>query len=429
MYCSCFRVTGPPQLAGPRQRYVRGLYSGGTFCYEASLLLGETLSAPSIPTRRSARARALEDVWQSRAHTLIDLGDDVFTRGRPHPMIDHRLRNERIAIGGARIPQTAVILLDVVLGYGSHADPAGEIAPVGRGGDWHEPPRPDAPRLRRLRLRHRGRSAELARQEAALREAGMRLRGSNAEAVRLAAQIVERARTAAPTKQGSHHGASLAQELQVLNVGLGFVRRRDRAGRRQGDSRSSGRRRPAATAPSGWRSRGSSTTRASRRPTAKHLPPISPRNRCSRASGSPRDAIPGMRRAADPSRRAADRVGRACAARCKARSSARSYSRAGPRATKRAKHARRAAARSLSRPATITARSARWPASSARRCRFGSCATAHGHRTFSNFNEGLGKALRFGANGPEVLERLQVDGDRAAPRARRGASRSSADRA
>ena len=83
----------------------------------------------SIPTRRSARARALDNVWKSRANTLIDLGDDVFTRGRPHPMIDHRLRNERIG-NEAQDPQTAVILLDVVLGYGAHADPASEIAPV-----------------------------------------------------------------------------------------------------------------------------------------------------------------------------------------------------------------------------------------------------------------------------------------------------------
>ena len=77
------------------QRYVRGLYSGGTFCYEATLLLGEAL-ADVYSNTPVGRARALDDVWKSRAHTLIDLGDDVFTRGRPHPMIDHRLRNERL---------------------------------------------------------------------------------------------------------------------------------------------------------------------------------------------------------------------------------------------------------------------------------------------------------------------------------------------
>jgi FdrA protein len=71
----------------------------------------------------------IKDVWKSREHTLIDLGDDEFTRGRPHPMIDHRLRNERI-VKEAADPQTAVILLDVVLGYGSHPDPASMMVPA-----------------------------------------------------------------------------------------------------------------------------------------------------------------------------------------------------------------------------------------------------------------------------------------------------------
>ena len=110
------------------QKYVRGLYSGGTFCYEASLLLGEALGGvrSNAPVRASD---AIEDPWHSRGHTVIDLGDDVFTRGRPHPMIDHRLRNERI-LKEAADPEVAVILLDVVLGYGAHADPAAEMAPV-----------------------------------------------------------------------------------------------------------------------------------------------------------------------------------------------------------------------------------------------------------------------------------------------------------
>ncbi len=121
---------GPSDRSRPAssQRYVRGLYSGGTFCYEASLLLSEILS-PVYSNTPVGTAQTLGDVWQSRAHTLIDLGDDIFTRGRPHPMIDHRLRNERIA-KEANDPATAVILLDVVLGYGAHIDPTGEIAPV-----------------------------------------------------------------------------------------------------------------------------------------------------------------------------------------------------------------------------------------------------------------------------------------------------------
>ena len=110
------------------QQYLRGLYTGGTFCYEASLLLKKTLGQVYSNTPVDPGDR-LDDVWTSRGHTVIDLGDDLFTRGRPHPMIDHRLRNERI-LKEAGDPNVAVILLDVVLGYGSHPDPASEMVPV-----------------------------------------------------------------------------------------------------------------------------------------------------------------------------------------------------------------------------------------------------------------------------------------------------------
>jgi FdrA protein len=62
-------------------------------------------------------------------HTMIDFGDDELTTGRPHPMIDQRLRIERLAAEAAD-PATAVIMLDVVLGYGAHRDPAAELAPA-----------------------------------------------------------------------------------------------------------------------------------------------------------------------------------------------------------------------------------------------------------------------------------------------------------
>lgn len=58
---------------------------------------------------------------------MLDLGDDAFTRGRPHPMIDPEIRSEAIvrALTDAHV---GVVLLDVVIGYGSHADPAGVVA-------------------------------------------------------------------------------------------------------------------------------------------------------------------------------------------------------------------------------------------------------------------------------------------------------------
>ena len=184
----------PPLAAG--QSYIRGLYSGGTFCYEASLLLGESLKEVFSNTP-VGRAKALDDVWKSRGHTLIDLGDDVFTRGRPHPMIDHRLRNERIA-KEARDPQTAAILLDVVIGHGAHADPASEIAPVVRKAIAEA-----SASGRRLTVVGFvcGTPADLQSldaQEAKLREAGVVLGQSNAQAVRIAARIAKGALDESP---------------------------------------------------------------------------------------------------------------------------------------------------------------------------------------------------------------------------------------
>ena len=120
-------ASATPRLA-PGQRFVRGLFSGGTFCYEASLLLGEALGQvwSNAPVRDEDE---LDDPWRSRGHSVIDLGDDVFTRGRPHPMIDHRLRNERL-VREAGDPEVAVLLVDVVLGLGSHPDPAAEMIPA-----------------------------------------------------------------------------------------------------------------------------------------------------------------------------------------------------------------------------------------------------------------------------------------------------------
>jgi hypothetical protein len=182
-----------PKLAAG-QRYVRGLFSGGTLCYEAALLLSESLKDVYSNTP-VGHAKALQDVWHSRANTLVDLGDDVFTRGRPHPMIDHRLRNERLA-AEADDPQTAVILLDVVLGYGAHVDPASVIAPAVKAAIGKATAGGRNLAVVGFVCGTAADPQNLQRQEATLREAGMLLAGSNAEAVELAARIVATAKAA-----------------------------------------------------------------------------------------------------------------------------------------------------------------------------------------------------------------------------------------
>lgn len=109
-------------------KYIRGLYSGGTLCDEAQLLLKDTLGFTYSNTPLNPDYQ-LPDIWKSKDHTIIDMGDDEFTAGRPHPMIDYSLRNRRI-VDEAEYVNTAVILLDVVLGYGSNLNPDAELAPV-----------------------------------------------------------------------------------------------------------------------------------------------------------------------------------------------------------------------------------------------------------------------------------------------------------
>ena len=112
----------------PSQRWLRGLFSGGTMAYEALLLLQDYVPGvySNVPLDRSY---LIENSLVSQEHTIIDLGEDEFTVGRLHPMMDNDLRIRRLQ-QEAEDPEVAVILLDVVLGYGSHSDPASELAPA-----------------------------------------------------------------------------------------------------------------------------------------------------------------------------------------------------------------------------------------------------------------------------------------------------------
>ncbi|MCL6264265.1 acyl-CoA synthetase FdrA [Craterilacuibacter sp. RT1T] len=181
-------ASGARTLLGAQQRQLRGLYSGGTFCYEATLMLGGALPGlhSNTPT---ASVPAPDDVWEVRGHSLIDLGDDEFTRGRPHPMIDHRLRNERF-IAAAADPAVAVILFDIVLGFGAHESPLEamrdtllEVRAMAR----------EAGRTVHLVATVCGTNADpqnYARQWEGFAELGVMLTASNAEAVALARAIV-----------------------------------------------------------------------------------------------------------------------------------------------------------------------------------------------------------------------------------------------
>jgi FdrA protein len=114
----------PPERTGSAEETpgaIRGLFSGGTLRDEALAIVGA-----------AARVETSLEPAEPGDHVLLDLGDERFTEGRPHPMIDPSLRIS-ILEEQARDPSVGVLLLDVVLGYGAHPDPAAELAPaVGR---------------------------------------------------------------------------------------------------------------------------------------------------------------------------------------------------------------------------------------------------------------------------------------------------------
>jgi len=109
----------------PEQKYIRGIFAGGTFCYQAQQVMQDA----GLVVHSNAPLdgmHGLVDPFRSVEHALVDMGADVFTQARPHPMIDATLRRERI-LAEAQDPRVAVLLLDFILGYNASPDPVGDL--------------------------------------------------------------------------------------------------------------------------------------------------------------------------------------------------------------------------------------------------------------------------------------------------------------
>lgn len=112
----------------PEQKYLRGLYSGGSLCYETILLMQER-GMKAWSNVALDQEYLMEGSEASQENTLLDMGEDFFTNGLPHPMIDFRQRTDRM-LQEAADPTVGVLLLDCVCGYGTHENPAGELVPA-----------------------------------------------------------------------------------------------------------------------------------------------------------------------------------------------------------------------------------------------------------------------------------------------------------
>jgi FdrA protein len=113
------------QAWSPEQKYLRGIMAGGTFCYQSQQILGE--AGISIHSNSPIEAKnRLEHPDRSIEHTIVDMGEDFYMVGKPHPMIDGTMRTRRI-LAESRDPQMAVLYLDFILGYNASMDPVGEL--------------------------------------------------------------------------------------------------------------------------------------------------------------------------------------------------------------------------------------------------------------------------------------------------------------
>lgn len=122
-------AVGEGAKLGESQTFIRGLFSGGSTCSEALSMLSKGLRGQLYSNVKFSGSHLLEDANLSQGNVCIDFGDDQFTRGRVHPMIDPSIIQLRL-LRESLDPEVAVILMDVLLGYGSHPDPAGAMIPI-----------------------------------------------------------------------------------------------------------------------------------------------------------------------------------------------------------------------------------------------------------------------------------------------------------
>jgi FdrA protein len=175
------------KLIGPRN-HLRGLFCGGTTGHEALAIISNAGIAVHSNLHKKGDLR-VDGTKKVVGHVLLDLGDDIFTQGRPHPMIEPELRNERLAVE-LKDKNIGLLLCDVVLGYGSHVDPAGILA--------------RAVVAARKKRRHLQAIASITgtaadpqdyfAQQRTLEQAGIIVMPNNSEAAKLAAEILKRGR-------------------------------------------------------------------------------------------------------------------------------------------------------------------------------------------------------------------------------------------
>jgi len=166
--------------------YIKGLYTGGTLAYESLLMLHEKLGG-IYSNIALDQAFELTKPEKSYEHTILDMGEDYFTDGRPHPMIDPDARADRI-VAEANDKQTGIILLDCVLGYGSHEDPSASIV---KAVNKVKSSRDDITFIASV-TGTKNDPQDLVRSQKALEEAGVFVLPTNAQAAKFSLEVLKK---------------------------------------------------------------------------------------------------------------------------------------------------------------------------------------------------------------------------------------------
>ena len=176
-------------LFAPKQSKIKGLFCGGTLTAEALSILRPFVTDLTSNVAKK-EVEKMKNPLVSKGHNLVDLGDDIFTLGKPHPMIEPTIRLERI-LHEAKQPETAVLLLDFELGLGSHGDPIGVTLEALK----------EAKEIAKKDQRHLSivayvcgtdkDSQNLASSEQRLKDLGVLVAKTNAHAALIAAKLIE----------------------------------------------------------------------------------------------------------------------------------------------------------------------------------------------------------------------------------------------
>ncbi|WP_343270984.1 acyl-CoA synthetase FdrA [Lentibacillus songyuanensis] len=207
------------------QRYIKGYFCGGTLAHEAAMIIEDALNLEGETEHTDGM------MLHYQGHEVIDLGDDAYTQGRAHPMIDPTLRVEKVKEAAAD-SETAVILLDNVIGYGAHEDMAGVFAPVVQEAK-EEAAKQGKAFVAIASVTGTADDPQVYQEQVdKLEAAGVIVTDSNAQATKLAVEIIDylngkQSETATTDKQVQENdkvAELIASKPRVINIGLkGFA--------------------------------------------------------------------------------------------------------------------------------------------------------------------------------------------------------------